>query len=245
MVAMEAPLLVETHRTQGGTDGARAGSENRTCKRTWACWKTRSEKSGAKGARICMILGGYALDHLLADCGDERTYSFPLRMAKVQLCMKHEIPLMLGARGGAIVNTSSGGSGFLRGAAYVAAKHGVIGLTRAAALDYAQANIRVNAVCPGIIDTQMMDRVTGDTPEGRQRVISQEPIGRMGTPEEIAAAVVAVFGGGFLRRRARDGRRWRPNGVVLFVANRDAVRGSTENFPKAKIAYGASRQFAK
>ena len=66
----------------------------------------------------------------------------------------------------------------------------MIGLTRAAALDYAQANIRVNAVCPGIIDTQMMDRVTGDTPEGRQRVISQEPIGRMGTPEEIAAAVV-------------------------------------------------------
>ena len=66
----------------------------------------------------------------------------------------------------------------------------MIGLTRAAALDYAQANIRVNAVCPGIIDTRMMDRFTGDTPEGRQRVISQEPIGRMGKPEEIAAAVL-------------------------------------------------------
>jgi NAD(P)-dependent dehydrogenase (short-subunit alcohol dehydrogenase family) len=110
----------------------------------------------------------------------------------VFLCMKHEIPLMLEQGGGAIVNTSSGAGvkGFPRGAAYVAAKHGVIGLTRAAALDYAQANIRVNAVCPGIIDTQMMDRVTGDTPEGRQRVISQEPIGRMGRPEEIAAAVL-------------------------------------------------------
>ena len=110
----------------------------------------------------------------------------------VFLCMKYEIPLMLKQGGGAIVNTSSGAGvkGFPMGAAYVAAKHGVIGLSRAAALDYAQANIRVNAVCPGIIDTQMMDRVTGDTQEGRQRVISQEPIGRMGKPEEIAAAVL-------------------------------------------------------
>jgi NAD(P)-dependent dehydrogenase (short-subunit alcohol dehydrogenase family) len=110
----------------------------------------------------------------------------------VFLCMKHEIPLMLEQGGGAIVNTSSGAGvkGFPMGAAYVAAKHGVIGLTRSAALDYAQANIRINAVCPGIIETQMMDRVTGDTPEGRQQVISQEPIGRMGKPEEIAEAVL-------------------------------------------------------
>jgi NAD(P)-dependent dehydrogenase (short-subunit alcohol dehydrogenase family) len=106
--------------------------------------------------------------------------------------MKYEIPLMLKQGGGAIVNTSSGAGvkGFKGGAAYVAAKHGVVGLTKAAALDYAQSNIRINAVCPGIIDTSMMQRFSGGTPEGRQTVIAQEPVGRMGTPDEIAAAVV-------------------------------------------------------
>jgi NAD(P)-dependent dehydrogenase (short-subunit alcohol dehydrogenase family) len=66
----------------------------------------------------------------------------------------------------------------------------VVGLTRSAALDYAKSNIRVKAVCPGIIDTPMMQRFTQGTSEGRQRVIAQEPVGRIGNPEEIAAAVV-------------------------------------------------------
>ncbi|MFL6437868.1 MAG: SDR family oxidoreductase [Terriglobales bacterium] len=110
----------------------------------------------------------------------------------VFLCMKHEIPLMLKQGGGAIVNTSSGAGviGIKGSPAYTAAKHGVIGLTRAAALDYAAQNIRVNVVCPGYIDTPMMARFTGGTAEGRARVISEEPIGRMGRPEEIANAVV-------------------------------------------------------
>jgi len=115
-----------------------------------------------------------------------------INLRGVFLCMKHEIPLMLRQGGGAIVNTSSGAGvkGFAGQAAYCAAKYGIVGLSKAAALDYAKSNIRINAVCPGIIETPMMDRFSGGTPEGRERVIAQEPIGRMGKPEEIAAAVI-------------------------------------------------------
>ncbi len=114
-----------------------------------------------------------------------------INLRGVFLCMKHQIPLMLKG-GGAIVNTSSGAGvkGFAGQAAYAATKHGVIGMTKSAALDYAKDGIRINAVCPGIIDTPMMQRFTGGTPKGLERVIAQEPVGRMGKPEEIAATVL-------------------------------------------------------
>jgi NAD(P)-dependent dehydrogenase (short-subunit alcohol dehydrogenase family) len=124
---------------------------------------------------------------------DEWNRIIDINLRGVFLCMKHEIPLILkhGA-GRAIVNTSSGAGviGIKGSPAYTAAKHGVIGLTRAAALDYAAQNLRINAVCPGYIDTPMMGRFTGGTPEGRAKVIAEEPAGRMGKPEEIAAAVL-------------------------------------------------------
>ena len=123
---------------------------------------------------------------------DEWNRIIDTNLRGVFLCMKHEIPLILKQGGGAIVNTSSGAGiiGIKGSPAYTAAKHGLLGLTKAAALDYAAQNIRINAVCPGYIDTPMMDRFTGGTPDGRAKVIAEEPVGRMGQPEEIAAAVV-------------------------------------------------------
>ena len=106
----------------------------------------------------------------------------------VFLAMKYEIPAML-AGGGAIVNMSStAGLNGVRGmAAYVAAKHGIVGLTKSAALDYAPRNIRVNAVAPGPI---LNDRINSLSEEGRAPIISAVPLGRIGMPEEVGALAV-------------------------------------------------------
>jgi NAD(P)-dependent dehydrogenase (short-subunit alcohol dehydrogenase family) len=108
-------------------------------------------------------------------------------------CMKGELRQMMAQGSGAIVNCSSIGG--LRGSkgrsAYSASKHAVIGLTRSAALDYADKGIRINAVCPGMVNTPMAVLVTKNyDSEIVRRMVAQEPIGRFGQPEEIAAAVV-------------------------------------------------------
>jgi NAD(P)-dependent dehydrogenase (short-subunit alcohol dehydrogenase family) len=111
----------------------------------------------------------------------------------VWLCMKYEILHMLkqGAHG-AIVNTASAAGlvGSHGMPAYTAAKHGVVGLTRTAALEYARNDIRVNAVCPGVIDTAMVAGITAGKPRFLERLISVEPVKRLGKPTEIAEAVV-------------------------------------------------------
>jgi NAD(P)-dependent dehydrogenase (short-subunit alcohol dehydrogenase family) len=128
-----------------------------------------------------------------ADISDE-VFERNLRvnLGGVFYCMKYQIPIMLKNGGGSIVNTSSGaGVVGIRGqAAYCAAKHGVIGLTKSAALEYGKDGVRINAVCPGIIDTPMIGRFTQGTEENRKRMIAQEPIGRLGRPEEIANTVL-------------------------------------------------------
>jgi NAD(P)-dependent dehydrogenase (short-subunit alcohol dehydrogenase family) len=114
-----------------------------------------------------------------------------VNLTGVWLCMKYEIPQMLHQGGGTIVNTASAAGlvGSRGTSAYVASKHGVVGLTKTAALEYAQQGIRVNCVCPGAIQTPMTDRAWSD-PARRARVIASEPVGRIGNPEEIAEAVV-------------------------------------------------------
>ena len=108
------------------------------------------------------------------------------------LCMKYEIPHLLQRGGGSIINISSGAGvrAVPEQSAYTAAKFAVVGLTQAAALEYVTQNVRINAICPGNIDTSMMERVSGGTDEGYKKVISQEPVGRLGRPEEIAAAAL-------------------------------------------------------
>lgn len=115
-----------------------------------------------------------------------------INLTGVWLCMKYEIAQMQRQGGGAIVNTASvaGLVGFRHGPAYVAAKHGVVGLTKTAALEYAKAHIRVNAVCPGVIRTPMFEKGLQIDPRIETTMAAREPLGRLGKPEEIAEAVV-------------------------------------------------------
>ena len=113
-------------------------------------------------------------------------------LTAVFLCMKYEIAQMLKQGGGSIVNTASvaGLYGLAAAPAYVAAKHGVAGLTKTAALEFAQKGIRVNAVCPGFIRTPMVDRVLDKGVFSEEQIFAAEPMHRMGKPEEIAEAVL-------------------------------------------------------
>jgi NAD(P)-dependent dehydrogenase (short-subunit alcohol dehydrogenase family) len=136
------------------------------------------------------VEGSNAPIHECTEENWDKTIGINLR--GVWLCMKHEIPFMLQQGKGAIVNCASvaGLIGFPGLPAYVVSKHGIVGLTKNAGLEYAKLGIRVNAVCPGVIKTEMIDRVTGKNKEVEKQYESMEPVGRMGKPEEVAEAVV-------------------------------------------------------
>ena len=123
------------------------------------------------------------------DAWDE---TMEINVKGVFLCVKHAIPAMLERGGGAIVNMSSiaGIGGSPGGVAYVASKHAIIGLTKAAALDYAEQNIRINALAPGVIYTDMLAWGITQTPGLEADLISQHPIGRLGQLEEVTNAAM-------------------------------------------------------
>lgn len=116
----------------------------------------------------------------------------------VYLCMKYQIPIMLAQGGGAIVNTGSVASLFAapKMSIYSASKHAVLGLTKSAAVEYARKNIRINAVCPAVIDTDMFRRACEDDPKLVQMVTMVHPLARIGKIEEVAAAVLYLCSDG-------------------------------------------------
>ncbi len=135
--------------------------------------------------------GVAAAQHDVADLPEEewdRVQGVMLR--GVYLCMKYELPHLL-ETGGSIVNTASGAGlvGYPGQSPYVSSKHGVLGLTKSAALEYGRQGVRVNAVCPGTVLTPMVEAAT-QMPGLEEQLVALHPIGRIGTPEEIAAAVM-------------------------------------------------------
>ena len=120
-----------------------------------------------------------------------------INLKGVWACMKYELKEMLKNKSGIIVNTSSiaGEVGFPGICAYDASKHGIVGLTQTAALEYAKEGIRINAVCPGVIRTPMIDRFTKGDKNVENQFAQQEPMGRLGEPEEIADAVLWLCSG--------------------------------------------------
>lgn len=137
---------------------------------------------------------GIEEEHMrLAECS-EATFDriMAINVKGVWLALKYELAAMLRSGGGAIVNTASvaGLVAAPKMAAYCASKHAVLGLTKSAAIEYARKNIRVNAVCPGVIRTPMYERALQVDPKGTAQVAQMHPIGRVGEPEEVAAVVL-------------------------------------------------------
>jgi NAD(P)-dependent dehydrogenase (short-subunit alcohol dehydrogenase family) len=154
------------------------------------------ERAVGRFGRLDMAFNNAGIQVPPSDAADELSENFD-RVNRVNLrgvwaCMKHELGQMRAQGSGAIVNNSSLGGlvGMPTRAAYHASKHGVIGLTKSAALEYAPRGIRINAVCPGTIDTPMVSEMLKTQADALEEIMRDQPIGRMGQSEEIASAVL-------------------------------------------------------
>lgn len=153
-------------------------------------------KTVATFGRLDFAFNNAGVEHGLIALADissaEWECQISTNLSGVFFSMKYQIPQMLKQGSGVITNTGSGASvkGFAGQAAYCAAKWGLVGMSKAAALDYASKGIRINVISPGFVATPMMDRFTGGTEEGLRTVVANEPVGRPGRPEEIAATVL-------------------------------------------------------
>lgn len=154
------------------------------------------ERTVATFGRLDSAYNNAGVQNVVAEAADASREDFDrvmsINLRGVWSCMKFELRQMLKQKSGAIVNCSSIG-GLVGGAkrgTYQASKHGVLGLTKSAALDYAARGIRINAVCPGIIHTGMLDHMMKTQADALNAMLKDVPIGRLGRPEEIASAVL-------------------------------------------------------
>lgn len=200
-------VLADVHEDQGKDAAAECEAEGATS-RFIRC--DVSDESSVQNlireivsgfGRIDAAFNNAGIEGEQAPTGECTTANFDrviaVNLRGVFLCMREELRQMTKQEtGGVIVNTSSvaGLVGLPGIPAYDASKHGIVGLTRTAALEYAQQKIRVNAICPGAIETPMLERFMGGRADGREEMIRIEPIGRIGTPEEIASAVLWLCG---------------------------------------------------
>ena len=158
--------------------------------------ETMVEQTVTTFGRLDVAYNNAGVQNNVAEAADSTPEDFDrvmsINLRGVWNCMRFELRQMLKQEGGAIVNCSSIGglvAGPKRGT-YQASKHGVLGLTKSAALDYAARGIRINAVCPGIIHTQMLDNMMATQADALHAMLKDVPIGRLGRPEEIASAVL-------------------------------------------------------
>jgi NAD(P)-dependent dehydrogenase (short-subunit alcohol dehydrogenase family) len=200
LAAAGARVMVSDVNTNGGQETVGLIGENAAF---YPCDVSQAEQVEALVAETVSSFG--RLDYAVNNAGvggvmtpvdrqDEATWDMTINvnLKGVWLCMKYEIPAMLANGGGAVVNVASAAGliGFRYNAPYAASKHGVVGLTRSAALEYANKGIRVNAVCPGFTDTPMVDDMKVLNPNMAEATIKAIPMRRLGEPDEIAQAIL-------------------------------------------------------